>query len=523
MNWSLRRSRVGRTAGLLLCLAVAASCASTSSPGVATERSNTDPDGAGDDGSTVGDEDPSSPGASGKPGSGGSAGDPFGAQPDESEGLTNATKDLDALLEHGALEGACDRYRDGQTDRKTMLTCGKWMFFYETFQTAGIPLAIVKFFANELPNELGLGYSKLGLVPDPGSDLHLPLGLAKTVPMGNNVDAVAFTCASCHFGKIADGRYVVGAPNHTYDYAGHILTIALAASVGLGMTKAADHDPAAVAKLKPVLDKLADSFALRAKLGVALAPLASLQQPKMSKSVEHQYATWPNGALDFVIAPLPVDDGAHVVGKILPLWGIPRDAERAAAKMPSALLAWSGSAETLTEFIEGFAILGGAAAPSAEEMKPLVEYLYSLRAPENPARPDAALAARGAKLFAEKKCTACHDGPRGSGRRAFTFAEIGSDDALAGWLDPKGTGDACCDVPVKKGGLTHGVKSPRLVGLWAQRRFLHNGTLSSLEELFCMKPRPAGQKPLATTGHTFTCDGLADDEKNALLAYLRSH
>ena len=45
-------------------------------------------------------------------------------------------------LEHGALTNACDLYRGGQTDRHTMLLCGKRMFFYETFGTKGSPISL---------------------------------------------------------------------------------------------------------------------------------------------------------------------------------------------------------------------------------------------------------------------------------------------------------------------------------------------------------------------------------------------
>src|SRR5262245_47752193 len=101
--------------------------------------------------------------------------DPFAPQADESEGLTNVSADLDAVLEHGALGDACARYRAGATDRQTLLLCGKWMYFYESFNTFGIPAALVQFMAARFPDELGLGFGKLGMVADPTSAAHLPL------------------------------------------------------------------------------------------------------------------------------------------------------------------------------------------------------------------------------------------------------------------------------------------------------------------------------------------------------------
>lgn len=499
---------------LALSVALAISCASSEPPAdpapVTSEAAPTDPSApapkATDSGSPA------------------SSGDPFAAQPDESEGLTNVSADLDAILEHGALAGACDRYRAGQTDHKTLVTCGKWMFFYETFGTAGVPAAIVKFLTSKFPDELGLGFSKLGMIEDPSSADHLPLGLAPTAPMSGNIEAMAFTCASCHFAQLPDKRYAVGAPNHEYDYGRHILDITLAPTLGLGMGNAADHHPDAVAKVQPVLDKLSGSLTLKGQFGLALLPLASVKQPGLTKEIEGQYASWPKGTLDFVIAPLPVDDHAHVVGKMMALWGLPRAQEIASSGMSNALLAWAGSTPTLDEFLRGFALLGGVAAPSDAALRPLLEYLYSLRAPANPKPPAAAAVAAGAQLFKTKGCAACHDGPRGSGKRAYKFSEVGTDPALGGWLDPGLTGDACCGIQIKPGQLTHGVKSPRMVGLWTFGRFLHNGALSSLEQLFCLEPRPAvGEAPLRTDGHSFTCDGLTTDEKKSLMAYVLAH
>jgi cytochrome c peroxidase len=165
-------------------------------------------------------------------------------------------------------------------------------------------------------------------------------------------------------------------------------------------------------------------------------------------------------------------------------------------------------------------------------MAPLVAYILSLRAPSNPTPPDPSLVSTGASLYVSKGCATCHDGPRGSGKRAYAISEVGTDPAMAEWADPDGGPVACCGVPTAPGGLTHGLKSPRLVGMWTMGRFLHNGALSSLQQLFCMdadagagdagRP-PAGTVPMETTGHDFTCTGLADSEKQALVAYLLSH
>ena len=38
----------------------------------------------------------------------------------------------------------------------------------------------------------------------------MPVGLAPTTGKLGSVETRAFTCASCHFGKMPDGRYAVG-------------------------------------------------------------------------------------------------------------------------------------------------------------------------------------------------------------------------------------------------------------------------------------------------------------------------
>ena len=78
--------------------------------------------------------------------------DPFASQPDVSEGLVNVSADLDAVLEHDKVKGACEAYRSGQTDRATMLRCGKWMFFWEGFGTQGVPKALATFLLDKFPD-----------------------------------------------------------------------------------------------------------------------------------------------------------------------------------------------------------------------------------------------------------------------------------------------------------------------------------------------------------------------------------
>lgn len=452
---------------------------------------------------------------------------PFDPQPDRSEGLVNVSADLDLLLEGGQLAGACSRYLSGEAQgRRARLLCGKEMFFYESFDTAGAPAALIDHLVTSYPDQIGAGFERYGMVRDPGSELGLPLGLTPTVPLGaeGTVPAYAFTCASCHFGRLPDGRYAVGAPNHAYDYGRQVLAMAVYPSIATGLSSPDDHAPEVVAAVQPLLDRYAADAEVQSALLEALQSLLALgSAPAMTPEVEGYYASWATGTQDFLIAPLPLDDGIHTISKIIDLWAIPDRAEQEAAGMPHAMLAWTGGARSLPDFLAGFALVGGQEPWSPDRLAPLAEYIETLRAPDNPEPPDPDLAADGEQLFAADGCAGCHGGPRGSGTRLFDYDEIGTDAAMARWMDPDGDGEACCGVELLAP-LTGQLKAPRLTGMWAKRRFLHNGSLASLEELFCLDgPRvESGPEPYGNRGHAMTCE-LPDGDKRALIAYLLAH
>lgn len=454
-----------------------------------------------------------------------SYGDPLAVAPSDDGGLVNVSADLEALLENGTLGDACAEYAGGKKDRASMLRCGKAMFFYEGFGTAGVPAALVDFLVTKLPGTIGPGMSKLGMVPDPFSKKSLPLGIVPTKPVGGSVPAYAFSCASCHFGRLPDGRYAVGAPNLDYEYG--LQNLALALFPQLAIADAGNHDPAAVVRVKPMIDELNATPGLKLVMLGSLVGLLSVPIPSFPAAVQHHYASWKPGTMDFLIAPLPIDDGVHTVSKINALWSIPTADQMASSGMSHAMLGWGGPVHSVMNFLKEFVSFGGG-TPSEwpeERLAPLAAYIETLRAPANPKPPAAAEVELGKALFTEKGCIDCHGGPAGSGTRIYTFDEIGTDSELARWLDPTLSGEACCGAELEPGEtLSHGIKSPRLVGTWAMKRFLHNGSVGSLEELFCVDgPRGSVTEPAyRDAGHDFTCEGLSSSEKASLIAYLRA-
>lgn len=454
--------------------------------------------------------------------------DPFAQQDDTSEGLTNISANLRYLLENGSLDGACEAWESDPDDQKKKLLCGKWMFFYEAFDTLGPPAQLYDFYAQNFPETMGEGFSEYGLIADPYSEEGRNLGMGTGKPLGE-VEALAYTCASCHVAQLPDGRYAVGAPNYDYDYGRHTLALGLLAQSVVPGWSAEDHNDKAIDLIKPELDALADDWWLQMDFYWVLMGMLNIEteiEMNMSTQAEGHYADWRTGTMDFLIEPLPLDDEVHSIHKILPLWGIPTEAEIATYDMPSAMLSWTGGGTDLYQFLEGFILIGGAELDEwpRERLAPLVEYIHSLEAPENLSPPDDALVASGEKLFYDVGCIDCHDGARGSSREVFTFEEIGTDDALLYFSDPDQDGVPCCGLEdTSEAALTHGVKAPRLAGVFWMNRLLHNGSVSSLDELLCV----GGERTLITEwaygndGHLYGCD-LSEPEKASLVAFLES-
>jgi hypothetical protein len=460
------------------------------------------------------------------PGDPSTAPDPFVAPADTSEGLTNISRDLDAVLEHGALATACADMAAAPGDRRLRLLCGKAMFFDESFATPGMPAPIATWLIDHFPDEVGPGFERFGMIADPRSPDGLPLGLPPGPPLGS-VATVSFGCASCHFGRLPDGRYAVGAANHAYDYGGMILATTLLPALAVPGADPAAHDPDALAAIQPLRDRMAADPAIQNALLQALLPLIAGgggMLPAFDRASEHWYARWRTGTMDFFIQPLPFDDGVHTVSKISPLWSLPGDDELDGG---SAMLGWTGGTASLHNFLAGFVDLGGGPLEQwpRERLGPLHDYILSLRAPLAETPPAAGQIAAGRAVWLDAGCQDCHGGPRGMGTELYSYDEIGTDAAMRWWADgPDHDGLPAGGLRFQPGDtLTNALKSPRLVGLWAMDRFLHNGALDSLEQLLCLAPRPGvTADAFGDAGHTYGCELPAADRER-LLAYLSAH
>jgi hypothetical protein len=432
--------------------------------------------------------------------------------------------DLAAVLEAQSLAGACEAVKNGASDQLTRLRCGKWMFFYETFGTTGVPIPLLDFLQKYYADSYyGRGFSRLGFVPDPASTKGMPLGLAPTTGKAGSVATLAFTCASCHFGKMPDGRYAVGYGNLSLDYGKLLASMGAPLSLSINANDTNVHSrlklelatPIATAKAQPLY---------QADLGLAgLQLLGAGSGGQLSVDEQGRFLTLRPGTMDFLTKPL-VDDGVWTVSRILSLWNVPDGPQRTRAGMPHEMLSWNGGVDSVESFLKGFVTIGvGRTDWNDARLAPLAEYVRTLRAPASLETLNAAEVKEGARLFVGMGCLECHKGPSGEGARVFTFDELGTDATYAKIYNPGSDGKPCCGLGGDTSNVTRGVKAPRMGGLFSQSRFLHNGSVATLEELFCLSPRdPSRAEGQRSDGHGMTCQGLTEIEKRRLITYLKS-
>ena len=436
---------------------------------------------------------------------------------------------LEEVLEYGSLGKACEAYKAKPNDYNWKLKCGKFQFFYDPLGTEGVPGRLLLFLLKHFKELVGPGFSRLGMIADPYSERGLPIGMAATRNYGDRFEAFGYTCASCHFAKLKDGRYSVGAGNFDFEYGKKSILVGVFPRLVTPFTDMDKIHPGSLELLAPYMKVLNNNKGLSLRFAVQMLPLVTAGEkvPVLAYEVQDHYLSWPPGVMDFFMSPAYVDDGVHIASKVQNLWEIPRPREWGKHGMPHGMLGSTGGTFDVLGFVKEFVRLGGGVPDDYknEDYGPMVEYIYSLKAPPPLRKPPAEHVAMGEKLFAER-CIGCHGGSSFEGDRIYSFAEMGTDDALRYWLDGWDLdGEPCCGLEYSGDSeFTYGVKSPRLKGLFSVQTFLHNGSVTSLEELFCIENDrlSRGRRPHSKVGHRQTCDHLELAEKKALISYLKS-
>lgn len=440
------------------------------------------------------------------------------------------SSDIKAVLEFGSLsQSDCDRYHAGQTDKETTLRCGKYLFLFDSLGFPGLPQGLVDVLRNNAPKTVGKSFQSFGMKENPYSPNQLPVGLHPGLEEVGFAKTYTITCAACHFGQVADGRYVVGQANHQLDFAKLTLSVALAPQLAPNPKKKL---PPHVEKLtRPIWDEFFTGFNGLKVIGeiIKLLPnvIASGKQPITDAAADY-LASAPPGVLDPLASP-GYEDFVTSPQRILSVYGIDPEGMSAAGSSHGLMLTSAGGTFDLTEIFLAQAKIAEALGGKnyfdmygPEYYKPLEAYILHLKAPKNLAKLDPIKIEAGERLF-QSNCVSCHNGPDYSGTRIFDLAEIGTDPNQQWFMDSDKDGKAIGGL-LKDSEMTGGVKVQRLSGIWSYGRLLHNGSLSSLEELFCLEnPRPESiGEGMSTKGHEMTCNDFSKDQKLDLLEFIKS-
>lgn len=165
-----------------------------------------------------------------------------------------------------------------------------------------------------------------------------------------------------------------------------------------------------------------------------------------------------------------------------------------------------------------------------EALYAMALYIESLQPPENPNRFDEK-ASGGKKIFEREGCGGCHAPPYYTTGKLTLAQGYRPPPEIARQYDllPASVGTNP-DLALKTRKGTGFYKIPSLRGVWYRGRYLHDGAVTSLEEMFNperLKPDfvPTGYKGIdktrAVPGHEFGLR-LAASEREALIAFLKT-
>jgi len=388
---------------------------------------------------------------------------------------------------------------------------------YETWgaelKPAWPPADFLRALMADEPDVFGDQFAARGFVPDP--DGEFPLGLSRG---SKDPERVHHTCVACHVARLPDGRVWIGAPNTRLDFEGFRVAVH-ARWVAAG--NPAYLQPLGASKVQA--------------MGPGRTNAVSAGHPR----------------------PVPADfppyhrlaDRRHLNDL-----GSGRDVR---TEVHLALYSFGpGNPDDATAVAGPF--------PARGAVDGLVAYMGQLAAPRDGEPPPAGRVARGAEVFAEARCDACHhpEAPEMDGVTPIDTADDGRDRLPA--VDPEWPDGSIHTSPLHRVlidgdeggegggfdaarielirfigrhglsvGLTDGYRVPTLAGLWSTAPYLHNGSVPTLEALLeapADRPgvfevhgvaRDTIEVGSSNRGHGFGVDLFIDD-KAALVAWLRS-
>ncbi|HET9241270.1 MAG TPA: hypothetical protein VFO10_28655 [Oligoflexus sp.] len=480
----------------------------------------------------------------------------------------NATVDIAAdvksVLEPDKLAKACERHfsRLDSNDKlppasqqnpshvSDMLRCGKWMFFAANFESKmAIPENMLKAIPELFPEEAGRAFTKTGLIENP-YDPGFPVGFVRLEksPWGLLSPATGpargITCASCHFGRLPDGRYAAGMPNQDLDF-GKVNALVVYSAWRADKDQ---RDPKAwpedLRKLYATLDqKLKRSLSPSRTLFDVAKVVSWLHATDLfynltgaSRPVFEEAATWLSGTPNqyYASSPLLPIPGKSYWMSAPGAWDMknyPGDYEAGQAR-PLSSFSPVKSAEDFVALAFIFQT-GLDRFAKARYVDPLVLYFRSLKTPRNLNAPAPALVDAGRQIFTER-CQSCHNGPDGETLQAHDASLLRTPevlvDPLLNYLPPKKLAKGIYDQTVAMLGyeplVNQGIYSRKLKGIHTRRHIMVNGAVQDLDHALCLngdrEGDPALPDGLRQDVHLDLCTDHDVSERQALKAFLEA-
>ena len=357
------------------------------------------------------------------------------------------------------------------------------------------------------PEVFGNQFENFGFIPDPEDDF--PIGLKRGI---EDPTRMAETCGLCHVGKLEDGSLWFGLPNQDLD----------------------------IERFREEVDKRWVAAGNPPRGTELSSERAERVGPGRVRAESDEFPA-------FVPVDIPtyfnLDQRAHF-GYL----GAGR--ELRSEIYVSIFNTGAGKPNERTAIVP---------FPETDRVAAFIDFMGALRAPVNLSPPDATLVERGAEVFAEAQCNACHH-PQDPGLDAIIeTVQEGEPEYLPGENEAFPTGAIATSYAhrlliegvegagstdsgranlvafiIKNGlvfGQSDGYRATDLAGLWATAPYLHNGSVPTLEALLL----PPEERPSTWMKGSFTFDtsaagntnaghafgtALSDEDREALIAYL---
>lgn len=465
-------------------------------------------------------------------------------------------KSVEEVLEYETLKGSCDTYwslieNDEESEKIRIFErkCGKWLFlFWETSGELPLPIMLYDAMRRSWPDLTGDHFEKLGFIKNPYSPEGWPVGVVRSTKKYMGLPSINVNCASCHVGKLPDGRYAVGAPNTELDMSQFNLMSYYSVYIAMNKEEKKILSPEVVAyyeNLKRLerrryrdengkIDWSNSVFKysyLLSILGIGTKGLPDADYVKMPPAADLK--SWLDGRPGVFNPGAPMltvqvkDVPNLAVPQIWELGGHGPDIE-SGHQAPLGIVAKYGSLE---DFLRSAIVYTYQAPELAVEkyVKPLASYLRSLKAPKNPKKPKESDVIAGRAEFT-RSCLSCHNGPGFETQKLYLAEEVGASSSLDYVMENyKPTtpiaeliAKLSMEIDAAMDPSPIGIKSRSFVGIWARKNLMLDGSVEDLNDLFCLEHENHRSPGLSRKVHRDLCEDFSKREKKNLKSFLET-